>query len=1048
MPAAVHDADLANSPGQRSNPVLLLASVAILLLALISFASLRIIHSSHQRITSGYLQTNLQSVLGLIRYWDSQNRGVVRVLVDSSTGRDLIFRVLDEDGARRETAQALRGWLFPLLLPMGFEGYQVLNLDRRIIAASSANYVGETWLPAEIREALDRALVEGTSISRPVAAHLPMEGPRGMVPPGALMQNLCVVVERAFIKRGYFCLRLNPQRSFFPIFQSGRTGESGEAYAIDRSGRIISPSRFDDVHNILSYSSYDQYSDTPLLARVPAETGQSSGELTAMAQALLAESSASLQAPYSDYRDERVVGSGQWLPELDIGVIVEQDVDEAFAPYVLSSNIIIGLALSAIGLIVVLTASSLMHRRALAARESRFRSLVANIPTSVYLQARDGRFTVVNTAFCELVRIHPDDLLGRLVTELPIPAWLRPVFQTGGDTPGQPDDSIIELQSGDSQRLFFRVVRFPVQRDRGAEYQAVGTIIINVTDRMLAGERLASANQNLERQVVERTTELMRAKEAAVAASRAKAEFLANMSHEIRTPLNAIIGLSHVALTESLSDRVRNYLEKVRASGEHLLRVINDILDFSRIEAGKLNVDQVEFALEQVLDKVVDLIWDRADARGLELRVRIEPGLPPVLVGDPLRLGQILINFTANAVKFTDRGHVEIRVSQQQASQQHPNQKDADANRLWLQFEVEDTGIGIDPALLPGLFQPFHQVDSSSARRFEGSGLGLAICRNLAELMQGRIEVDSTPGQGSCFLLLIPFERGTSPGLNPAPVLVPAVADETLDHLQVLLVEDNDINQELAETLVKASGASVETVSNGADAVAAVTARHYDLVLMDIQMPGMDGMEATARIRALPQGRRLPVIAMTANALPGDREKYLAAGMNDYIAKPIDPAALQRALRTWGASPLPDNAEPDPFASLEQAGVNTRGALEHLMHNGLLYRRLLTRFVEERAELPRQLADALARDARDDAVNLIHALRSLAGTLGLGELEKVAAELEQQLRRQPPDEALIETFERQMRDAITLVRAWLYEQDSGHEPESPRRAGRAGPTVL
>ena len=1045
MSAAVHDAELANGPGQRGNPVLLLASVAIVLLALISFASLRIIHSSHQRITSGYLETNLQSVLGLIRYWDSQNRGVVRVLVDSPTGRDLIFRVLDEDGARRETAQALRGWLFPLLLPMGFEGYQVLNLDRRIIAASSANYVGETLQPAEIGEALDRALVEGTSISRPVAAHLPMEGPRGMVPPGALMQNLCVLVERAFVKRGYFCLRLNPQRSFFPIFQSGRTGESGEAYAIDRSGRIISPSRFEHVHNILSYSSYDQYSDTPLLARVPADDGNA-GELTAMARALLAESSASLQAPYPDYRGERVVGSGQWLPELDIGVIVEQDVDEAFAPYVLSSNIIIGLALSASGLIVVLTASSLMHRRALAARESRFRSLVANIPTSVYLQARDGRFTVVNTAFSELVRIHPEDLLGRLVTELPIPAWLRPVFRTGSESPGQPDDSIIELQSGDSQRLFFRVVRFPVQRDREAEYQAVGTIIINVTDRMLAGERLASANQNLERQVVERTTELMRAKEAAVAASRAKAEFLANMSHEIRTPLNAIIGLSHVALADTLSDRVRNYLEKVRASGEHLLRVINDILDFSRIEAGKLNVDHVEFALEQVLDKVVDLIWDRADARGLELRVRIEPGLPPVLVGDPLRLGQILINFTANAVKFTDRGHVEIRVSQQPATQQQASQKGTDADRLWLQFEVEDTGIGIDPDLLSGLFQPFHQVDSSSARRFEGSGLGLAICRNLAELMQGRIEVDSIPGQGSCFRLLIPFERGTSLSLPSEPVA--PVAGTSLDHLRVLLVEDNDINQELAVTLVKASGASVETVSNGADAVAAVTARHYDLVLMDIQMPGMDGMEATARIRALPQGRRLPVIAMTANALPGDREKYLAAGMNDYIAKPIDPAALQRALRTWGASPLPDSAEPDPFASLEQAGVNTRFALEHLMHNGLLYRRLLTRFVEERAELPRQLADALARDARDDAVNLIHALRSLAGTLGLGELESVAAALEQQLRQQQPDEALIETFERQMRNAITLVRAWLYEQESGPEPETSRRSGRVGPTVL
>ncbi|HVL01397.1 MAG TPA: ATP-binding protein [Dongiaceae bacterium] len=1029
MPTAVHDAELDSNSPQRGNPVLLLAGAAILMLVLICVASLRIIHSSHQRITGSYLDTNLQSVLGLIQYWDNQNRSVVRVLADSPAGRDLLNKVLNQDDHFDTAADSLRSWLYPLLLPMGYEGYLVMNMDRRIIAASSGTYIGASPQLPETVEALDRALVHGAAISRPVASRLPLEGPRGMVPQGALMQIICAVVERGFVKRGYFCLRMNPQRNFFPIFNSGRTGETGEAYAIDRSGHIITPSRFKGVRNILSFSHYDLYSETPLQARVPDERAQP-GELTAMAQTLFADSSARLLIPYQDYRGMQVVGTGRWLPELNLGVIVEQDVDEAFAPYVSSRNIIVALTVSAIGLILLLTMSSLLHRNALAARESRFRSLLAHIPTSVYLQARDGRFTVVNAAFSELVSIHRDDLLGRRVQELPIPTWLRPLFDSINQQEGEPRDANLELHSPDGQRLFYRVVRFPVRRDGEVEYKALGTILINITDRVLAGERLASANQNLERQVAERTTELLRAKEDAVAASRTKAEFLANMSHEIRTPLNAIIGLSHVALAESLSDRVRNFLEKVRASGEHLLRVINDILDFSRIEAGKLSVDKVDFSAEQVLDKVVDLIWDRAEAKGLVLHVQIDPGLPPVLQGDPLRLGQILINFTANAVKFTDQGQVEIRVRQLRA----------DSDNVWLAFEVEDTGIGIEPDLLPGLFQPFHQVDSSSSRRFEGSGLGLAICRNLAELMQGRVEVESTPGRGSCFRLLVPFGRGTKPLPAPSPP-VPA-NDEPLTHLQVLLVEDNDINQELVEALVRSCGAQVETVDNGAAAVEAVTTRSYSLVLMDIQMPGMDGMAATARIRALKHGRRLPIIAMTANALPGDREKYLAAGMNDYLAKPIDPSALRRALRTWGAGPLPEPPPHDPFASLEQAGVDTRRALSHLMQNGLLYRRLLTRFVEERAELPRQLADAMNRQDHEAAVNLIHSLRSLAGTLGLRELESVAAELEQQLRRSTVEETLIETFERQMRNDITLVRAWLYEQEAHVTPEPPR-AGRA-----
>jgi signal transduction histidine kinase/DNA-binding response OmpR family regulator len=536
----------------------------------------------------------------------------------------------------------------------------------------------------------------------------------------------------------------------------------------------------------------------------------------------------------------------------------------------------------------------------------------------------------------------------------------------------------------------------------------------------------------LEQRVRERTGQLERAQHVAEAATRAKSEFLANMSHEIRTPMNAILGMSYLALQSGLDDRQRNYVEKVHSAAESLLGIINDILDFSKIEAGKLQIESIAFRLGDVLDHLAALVGMRAEEKGLELLFELPADLPGALVGDPSRLGQILLNLTNNAVKFTERGEVTVAVSLLERT----------AERATLRFEVCDSGIGMAHEVRDRLFQPFSQADASTSRRYGGTGLGLAICRHLVERMGGGIGVESEPGHGSCFHFTLAF--GLQPGAQPVPdagqlrgarvlvvddhpaarerlcgllaslgfhahaaddgeaalaavsraeaagqpfrlvlldwhmprmdgieclarmvragghalptvlmttafgrdqvqrelqarqlhpaalltkpVMPAALVDACLAALvgqaaqpglveqrqelmqthqaslagaRILLVEDNAINQELACDILDGAGLVVTVAGDGLQALATLERESFDAVLMDCQMPVMDGYEATRALRQRPGFQDLPVIAMTANAMAGDREKVLAAGMNDHVAKPIRVDELFATLARW-----------------------------------------------------------------------------------------------------------------------------------------------------
>jgi len=800
-------------------------------------------------------------------------------------------------------------------------------------------------------------------------------------------------------------------------------------------------------------------------------------------------------------------------------------------------------------------------------------ALIDAIPIPVFYKDAEGRYLGFNRACEQAYGMRRENLVGKSVLDI------------GFMDPGKREElerdthealygsgsvhKVVDVAHADGQmhHTLFWLHRF--FRGDGSVGGVIGTFV-DISDRQRAEQ------------------ELRRAKELAEESTALKSTFLANMSHEIRTPMNAIIGMSHLALRSGLNPRQHDYVSKIQQAGQHLLGVINDILDFSKIEAGKLVVEARPFALDRMLENVTDVVGYKAGAKGLELVCDVAADVPPNLVGDALRLGQILINYANNAVKFTDRGEISIAVRLQEDL----------GETVMVRFEVRDTGIGISPEQMPLLFQSFQQADTSTTRRYGGTGLGLAICKSLAELMHGQVGVHSLPGKGSTFHVTLPLQRGAparqllpppdlrgqrvlvvddnhtaatvlsdmlhamgfdvdqaysglealdrireslaqgrhfglllldwhmpgmdgvelaghirSLGMEQVPQMLmvtaygredvmraaraqgidtvlikpvnasllfdtlmqpveqlsirpvarlpsaPPKADDLPVELRgahVLLVEDNELNQMVAVELLQDAGFAVDVAPNGQAAIDLIDRKHFDVVLMDMQMPVMDGETATRALRRDPRHARLPIIAMTANAMEADRQRCFAAGMNDHVAKPIEPALLWAAMLRWIRprsgravdAPLapPGDGSSHPATASTTAtvpagavhagpaihlpvspGLDAALGLQRALGKQALYVQLLKRFVSGQTGVSAQIRQALASGDAALAERLAHTLRSVAANIGAQGVSDRAQALETALRRGSDEQTLLDALEEDLNPLLEDLAAWTLQ---------------------
>jgi PAS domain S-box-containing protein len=494
---------------------------------------------------------------------------------------------------------------------------------------------------------------------------------------------------------------------------------------------------------------------------------------------------------------------------------------------------------------------------ALRARERLLQDVIDSSTSPIFLKDREGRFITINASLERMLGRSREEIIGKTdydvaPTEV-ADSWRAHDHQVMATGKSIQIEEVADLQDG---HHVFLANKFPLVDADGHTY-GVGAISHDITERKKAEEVLKAA------------------KEAADAANLAKSQFLANMSHELRTPMNAILGMIDVALPKAADPTVQDCLRTAKGSADLLLSLLNDLLDSAKIESGRLEPESVAFSLRRMLEQITRVLSVRANENGLKFSCRLPDEVPDAVIGDRMRLQQVLLNLAGNAIKFTERGGVEIRVCDR-----------SQEGKACLEFAVRDTGIGIPPSQRERLFEPFAQADSSTARRFGGTGLGLSICRSLVEMMGGRIWVESQVGEGSTFYFTacLPLAKGL-----PSDFETPVAAPPTVHtQLRILLAEDNLANQKVASYILQGRGHVVEIAGDGQEAVRLSAENCYDVILMDVQMPGMDGLEATAAIRKRESGgRRTPIIAMTAHAMQSDRQRCLASGMDDYLSKPI-----------------------------------------------------------------------------------------------------------------------------------------------------------------
>ena len=664
------------------------------------------------------------------------------------------------------------------------------------------------------------------------------------------------------------------------------------------------------------------------------------------------------------------------------------------------------------------TLQDVTERRRIAEEVQRLGLAVEQSPHSVVITNMEPRIVYVNRFFCEQTGYAPEEVIGQPPSMLQMSDVSRDeriaraaALRAGSSWQGE---QFTRRKDGSALSESVRV--WPV-RPPGGEITHLVAIAEDITEKKQIARELHAHRHHLEELVQSRTVQLEHAKAVAETAAVAKSRFLANMSHEIRTPMNAILGLSHLLEGELRETAARERVQRISSSARHLLGIINDILDFSKIDADRLALECVPLTLSAIMDSAYSMFAERAREKQLSLSVEVDPSIAAQpLLGDPTRLGQVLINYLSNALKFTDTGSIAIRA-------RVLGTPDADVT---VRFEVEDTGIGMSAEQQARVFEAFEQAESSTTRRFGGTGLGLAISRRLARLMGGDAGVLSESGRGSLFWFTARFEHAAEGQQVDAPLAEHTTGATTIRaSARVLLAEDNEINQEVMVELLQRVGIRPVVAADGLIALESATASQFDLILMDMQMPRMSGIDATLGIRALPGYAQTPIIAVSANAFTEDRLACREAGMDDFLAKPVDPQLLYATLARWlpiegldGVAGAPAAERPD--ADPEEAVLCREIGLRNLDGRADAYERLLQRFAAGHAGDCGLIREALERRDMDTALRLAHTLKGMAGTLGAANLTTAAYNLERALREEQEPVALVASLAH-VHSALALV---------------------------
>ncbi len=897
-------------------------------------------------------------------------------------------------------------------------GFFIISPDYINIGSMRDSNLAQVNLIAEVRPDLLARAFTGESVLVPsIRSEVPIEGASGTRDFHASMFMLAPIRPAQGEVIALLGLRMDPALEFGRLTASGRVGDSGETYFANDQGFMISSSRFEQsmLENGALRPGESSILNVELIRPPTATPGYqpeitAGNSLTASANAISQHLSGSDFEGYTDYRGINVIGVWTWNDRLGFGVIPEIATSEAMKGYEGFRNIILGVMGTTVPLclalaVFVFTVSRranlqlkaanehLEHRveqrtKELETRENRLWDLYENAPIAYVSITDDGHILKHNLAFAELTgypRQEFENINWEAVSQKNdgLEKQENAIRIAKGETCL---DARLEIMRKDGSTVFTSASSLPVFD--GSRLEEIRISLLDVTEREQA------------------VGLLQQAKQIAEDANQTKSDFLANMSHEIRTPMNAIIGMSYLALQTQLDDKQKNYIEKVNRSAEVLLGIVDDILDFSKIEAGKLTMEQIEFRLEDVLDNLSNLVGLKAEDSGLKLLFDISPDTPLALIGDPLRLGQVLVNLGNNAVKFSDEGDVVIKI----------RPIDSEDGHIKLQFDISDTGIGMTEEQQARLFQPFSQADSSTTRTHGGTGLGLAICRKLSGMMGGEIWVHSELGKGSTFSFTANFNQGHAPKSNKSNrehLMADAVSQ--LRGARILLVEDNILNQELAQEILETNGLLVSIANNGQQAIDIMGEQTFDGVLMDCQMPIMDGYQATRVLREDDRFKDLPILAMTANAMAGDREKALSCGMNDHIPKPIDVSLLFETMAKW-IHPASASKGHDTSATIELQGIiipeiqglDTASSLDRLQGNKQLYLKLLSKFSTHYQDFDLQLDSALDQPDKEPAVRLAHTIKGLAGNIGATALETIAATAESELQH---DQRSVETLD-------------------------------------